>query len=184
MAISIATRCLKCGRDSSFEQRDVFVGPLRDEIVTKTEERDGISCIIDVERLYTGKILRVHCPYCVLRISIADDLAPWSLTDHLLNLDPNSADLDLKPLFHVTPAHSKLRDFPLRCPRCDEEIAALEMGKLCLECGSNQLQVLGRDDLVEHKFAEQGDARQPTTALDSKSEGNEKPNEESEGRSL
>jgi hypothetical protein len=36
---------------------------------------------------------------------------------------------------------------------------------------------------VGNNFGEQGGARQPTTALDSKSEGNEKPNPESEGRS-
>lgn len=155
MAISIATRCLDCGRESSFEQRDVVVGPIRDQIVTGTEEIAGISSL-QVEQLYTGRVLRVNCPFCVLRISIASDLAPWTLTEYLLNPDPQSEDLDLKPLFHITPARSRLRDFPLTCPRCKGKIAAEDMGKLCRECGSNQLQILGRDDLDEKKLAESG----------------------------
>ena len=146
MGISIATRCLDCGRESSFEQRDAVVGPIRDELVTGTNEADGITRY-EVEKLYTGRVTGVKCPFCVLRIWIAADLAPWTLSDYLLRPDPTNRDLDLTSLFHVSPGRSRLKDFPLSCPRCAGEIVAPEMGKQCSGCGSRQLQILGRDDI-------------------------------------
>lgn len=107
MAIFIATRCLDCGLESSFEQREVVVGPIRDQLVTGSEEVEGISNL-HVEQLYKGKILNIDCPYCVLRISIAADLAPWTLGEYLLNPDSRSKDLDLKSLFHLGPIQSHL----------------------------------------------------------------------------
>ena len=146
-------RCLKCGAEYELHPRCVIVGPLDEQVVAGQEEVHGIASLRTTP-LYSGAVLRVCCPACLLEVRIAFDLAPHSLRRYVHYQRDSFSGLQMDHVLYCTSAVCRIREFPLDCPRCEATIAEPGLHKTCKECGSNQLQVLrSRNDQAEQSSA-------------------------------
>ena len=136
-----SVRCLKCRKEYANFPLDVYVGPIRDEIiVSKWQASSGIAAF-KCESLYNGRIISIRCPCCILTILIAADLAPHTLAGYARESQEKNPDLQMSRIFELQSARCKLKELPVNCPRCDALITAGYMPNRCRYCESDQLQI-------------------------------------------
>ena len=117
----------------------IEIGPINDLVVLgKERDESGIE-VLTTERLYKHEILLLNCPRCLLRVQIAKDLFPSTMKEWLSCHQELLNDLKIENLFKDS---GKLKEFPLKCPRCSEWINIPNMKKCCKFCGSTQLSVI------------------------------------------
>jgi hypothetical protein len=141
MTFTLDTRCLECGAEYPVTPRQVDIGPLHETVVTGTIDHGGITGLL-IAPLYNGRVTRIFCPACSLEIRIASDLTPQSLRTFIDYQKRSFEDLRMERVMDTASCPSKVREFPVECPRCARQITGPNFYRQCRQCGSNQLQVL------------------------------------------
>lgn len=133
--------CLDCGQRYNTYPRTLHIGPILDEVITGESAYGPGIVAYNTERLYKGRIHQVYCPFCALRVEVAESLAPCSLHGYIRNIQERSGDLHLDRILHLKGARGS-KPFPVNCPRCDRVISGENMQNRCRHCQGNQLQVI------------------------------------------
>ena len=146
----ILLRCQVCKSERTVFPRTLIIGPLQEQVVTNRElahEGSAKLSILHTQPLYKGRVLSVRCPYCDLSVQVAMDLAPHTLRNYLNNEEKQFEGLAIDRLFKMSATQCEIKPFPLDCPRCTRSIQCANSRRHCVDCGSDQVQLIQSEPL-------------------------------------